>query len=89
MRVAMRFRIAGRVQGVYFRACTKAKADALHLTGWVKNLPDGHVECVACGDQPNVDKLKEWLQHGPELAEVTELEEHAEQPQEWVTFHIV
>ena len=32
--------ISGRVQGVFFRACTKEEAQKRKLTGWVKNLYD-------------------------------------------------
>lgn len=44
----------GRVQGVFFRASTKACADSLGLTGWVRNLPDGCVEAVFEGEEAKV-----------------------------------
>ncbi|HRT70789.1 MAG TPA: acylphosphatase, partial [Syntrophales bacterium] len=36
--------IYGKVQGVCFRAYTQETAEALKLTGWVRNLPNGSVE---------------------------------------------
>jgi acylphosphatase len=49
--------VRGEVQGVNFRRWTAQQADALGLTGWVKNTVDGHVEGAAVGDDGSVDKL--------------------------------
>lgn len=65
--------ITGRVQGVGFRYCTQEKACALHLTGWVKNLTDGSVECVAEGEKENLEKFLTWAEKGPPPAKVTEV----------------
>lgn len=62
--------ISGRVQGVAFRACTRAQAEALGLRGYARNLPDGSVEVLACGDEQALDALLRWLQHGPPAARV-------------------
>lgn len=88
MREAMHFWVKGRVQGVYFRANTKAKAQALGLTGWVRNLSGGEVEGVACGEPEALAGLKEWLAEGPELAQVTHLEVQPDQPKDWLSFNI-
>ncbi|MGH8657843.1 MAG: acylphosphatase [Gammaproteobacteria bacterium] len=66
-----RFLVSGRVQGVYFRAHTQQQAERLKLTGWVRNLSDGRVEVLACGDDAAVTALHEWLWQGPELARVS------------------
>lgn len=81
MTEAIRFRVRGRVQGVYFRANTQAQAQALGLTGWVRNLSDGQVEGVACGEREALDQLKAWLAVGPEQARVEHLEVQPEK--EW------
>ena len=49
--------VHGRVQGVWFRAGTKEKADELGLLGWVKNRPEGTVEIHAEGEKPQLEKI--------------------------------
>jgi len=65
--------VSGKVHGVWFRAETQKIAKNLGLTGWVRNLPDGRVEVLACGERSATEQLASWLQHGPELAKVTEV----------------
>jgi len=63
--------IGGRVQGVFFRASAREQAQRLGLTGYVRNLPDGRVEVLACGPAGAVGQLREWLRTGPPQAQVT------------------
>ncbi|THB71822.1 MAG: acylphosphatase [Desulfobulbaceae bacterium] len=65
--------VSGRVQGVFFRDCTRKKAWELELTGWVKNLPNGNVETVFSGPADSVEKMKEWLHEGSPHARVDEV----------------
>jgi acylphosphatase len=67
----MRCLVSGRVQGVYFRASTREQAAVLGVTGYARNLPDGRVEVVACGDRAAVERLRDWLRVGPPQARVT------------------
>jgi len=66
--------VAGRVQGVWYRASAARKASELGLTGWVRNLPDGRVELVAEGNAETVDALLSWCRRGPPLARVAGLD---------------
>ncbi|QJD31006.1 acylphosphatase [Methylococcus geothermalis] len=66
--------VAGRVQGVWYRASAARKASELGLTGWVRNLPDGRVELVAEGDVATVEALLAWCRRGPPLARVARLD---------------
>lgn len=70
--------VAGRVQGVFYRAATAERAAALGLAGWVKNLPDGRVEAVACGSLAALTDFAAWLWQGPPAARVTSV-----QVEEW------
>ena len=63
--------VAGRVQGVFFRASTREQAQRLGLTGYARNLPDGRVQVLACGAPDAVARLREWLRSGPPAAQVT------------------
>ena len=68
------YKITGRVQGVFYRASARDKAQQLGLRGWVKNLPDGRVETFACGDAAQLGEYAQWLKNGPRLANVTGIE---------------
>ena len=65
-----RFTISGLVQGVFFRAQAKEKADALGLTGWVRNTNDGGVEIHAEGPEEKLKELEQWCWKGPAKAQV-------------------
>lgn len=65
-----RFVVCGRVQGVFFRASTRAEAARLGLDGHARNLPDGSVEIVAAGALEALRELERWLAQGPPLARV-------------------
>jgi acylphosphatase len=67
---AIRCVVAGRVQGVYYRAATAEQAARLQLDGWVKNLADGRVEVVVAGSPPAVAALAGWLWQGSPAARV-------------------
>jgi acylphosphatase len=70
MRVCRHFRVSGRVQGVAFRASALHEARRLGVTGWVRNLPNGDVEALACGDAAALEALERWLWQGPRAARV-------------------
>ena len=70
MRVAKRCLVSGKVQGVFYRASTADRARALGMTGYAKNLPDGRVEVLACGEEAKVMELIDWLRQGPPAAKV-------------------
>jgi acylphosphatase len=58
--------VKGHVQGVGFRATAKMLADRLKLTGFVRNLPEGHVEICAQGGKSQLEKfLSELKQEFP------------------------
>ena len=63
--------VAGRVQGVFYRATCVQKAQALGLTGFARNLPDGRVEVLACGEPTLVEQFVAWLWEGSPASKVT------------------
>ena len=58
-------RISGRVHGVGFRYFVLREAQALGLVGWVANVADGSVRCVAEGPRDRLEALLELLRDGP------------------------
>ncbi|MDG2526380.1 acylphosphatase [Stenotrophomonas sp. HITSZ_GD] len=72
-----RLRVSGRVQGVGFRAWTRAQAVGLGLDGWARNLADGDVEVVVAGTPEAIETLAARLLLGPALARVDRLDRQA------------
>ena len=70
-----RFRISGKVQGVWFRESTRQQANMRGITGYARNCPDGTVEVLASGSNEAISALRDWLQCGPPMARVRQVEE--------------
>jgi acylphosphatase len=66
--------VSGHVQGVGFRRYVQRKASDLGLAGHAANLPDGRVEVLADGEPAALAHLERWLQRGPPLARVTNVQ---------------
>ena len=66
--------ISGRVQGVWFRASVKNKAEQLGINGWVRNTDNGNVEAIFEGNEKNIEEMLKWCSHGPSLAKVDNVE---------------
>jgi len=66
--------MSGRVQGVWFRATTKQKAEQLGLKGWVRNTHDGCVEAVFEGEENLVKQMIDWCRRGSPLANIENVE---------------
>lgn len=67
-------RIRGRVQGVFFRANARDRAEELGIRGWVRNRPDGTVEAIASGDDDSVEAFIGWCGEGSTAARVDRVE---------------
>ena len=73
--------VSGRVQGVYYRATTRERAQKQGVDGWVRNLDDGRVEAVFEGPEADVEAMVEFCHEGSERANVTDLEIEDEDPE--------
>ncbi len=70
---AVKIRIHGQVQGVFFRVWVKERADRLGVMGWVRNRLDSDVEGLFVGAEDAVDALIEVCKDGPPHAQVDEV----------------
>lgn len=70
MRVARRFTVSGRVQGVGFRYFAQDAARREGLHGYAANHDDGSVEVVAEGDVESLDRFELALRRGPSRSRV-------------------
>jgi len=84
--ICVRNIISGKVQGVWYRASTATKARELGLTGWVRNLADGKVECLACGEAEKVQALQDWFWQGSPASNVTNVESETVPSEEHSSF---
>ncbi len=73
--------VSGHVQGVFFRDATREQAEALGLSGWVRNTEDGRVEAVFEGESEAVRQMIDWCESGPSSADVEDVSVENEQPE--------
>ncbi len=66
--------VRGKVQGVWFRASAREKANDLDLAGWARNCSDGSVEIHAEGDEQGLEQFIAWCRQGPVSAEVSSVD---------------
>jgi acylphosphatase len=77
-KIAKKFLITGRVQGVGYRYFAERWASQLGICGYVKNLWDGNVEVYAMGEAMVLEELKRQLAEGPRSARVAAVDESDE-----------
>jgi len=68
--ICRRSLVSGRVQGVFYRATCVRKAQSLGITGYARNLPDGRVEVLACGETAAVEQFIASLWEGSPASKV-------------------
>lgn len=80
--------VTGKVQGVFFRAEAKERADNLGVKGWVKNSPDGSIEIHAEGSPDALMEFEQWCTHGPEMARVDAIQSQEVPEEGFDTFEV-
>ncbi|MDH5544028.1 MAG: acylphosphatase [Gammaproteobacteria bacterium] len=88
MILCVRCVVSGKVQGVFFRQSTVRIAQAFGITGRVKNLVNGDVEVIACGEKEDIEKLQNWLRQGPVTAQVKNIDCQAINAVEYSDFQV-
>ena len=72
--ICRRSLVSGRVQGVFYRGSCVHKARSLGVRGYARNLPDGRVEVLACGEPAAVEEFTRWLWEGSPASKVKAVE---------------
>jgi len=85
---AYRYVVRGRVQGVGYRYFVLRQADALGVSGFARNLPDGAVEVLAEGSDAALADFEARLREGPAFAGVADVEREASPGRGSDGFHI-
>jgi len=86
---ALKAKIYGKVQGVWFRKYTLDSARDIGVVGMVKNLVDGTVLVNASGKDENLRKFKELLENGSPNSRVDKIDYSWEDSSiEYSTFEI-
>ena len=81
--------ISGKVQGVFFRATSKAVADQLGVKGIARNLPDGSVFIEAEADDFSLDLFLEFCQKGSDRAVVENVSTVEAELKNYTNFEVV
>lgn len=82
-------KVTGKVQGVFYRASTKAVADQLGVKGFVKNEEDGSVYIEAEGDKLMIEAFLEWCHEGPDRARIEQVECNEGELKNYRNFEVV
>lgn len=82
-------KVYGRVQGVFFRASSKTKADEMGIRGFVRNERDETVYIEAEGEEENLKKFIDWCGQGPKYAIVERRETNEAEVKDFKTFMVL
>jgi acylphosphatase len=72
--IGRKYIVAGRVQGVYYRATAARHARELQIKGYAINLPDGRVEVLAYGSEAAHVELVKRLWIGSSASKVSSVD---------------
>ncbi len=81
--------IKGKVQGVFYRASAKEKADELGIKGWIKNTEGADVEAVVTGTEQQLEDFVTWCWSGPPSAVVSEVRSTSIEPVAFNDFSVI
>lgn len=73
MKIHYSILVTGKVQGVFYRASARNKAESLNITGFAQNQRDGSVLIEAEGDETALLEFVTWCRKGPTNAVVKDV----------------
>jgi len=68
--ICRRLTITGRVQNVWYRDWLTGQAQAIGVTGWVRNRADGSVEALVAGSSEMIDAIVAKARQGSPASRV-------------------
>ena len=69
-----KFKITGKVQGVYYRVSVQKSAQSSGYSGYVKNMPDSSVEAGVTCHSSKLEYFTNLLKQGSQYSEVDAVE---------------
>ena len=73
MKIHYSILVKGKVQGVFYRASARQKAESLNITGFAHNQRDGSVLIEAEGEESSLKEFVMWCRTGPANAHVEDV----------------
>ena len=89
MQKHLNIKIIGEVQGIFFRARAKEKAETLDLYGLARNEPDGSVHLEVEGAESSLSEFIKWCHIGPPSAKIEKVEISESPSQNFSNFKII
>jgi acylphosphatase len=89
MKIHLNISVSGKVQGVFFRASTKSKAEELGLKGIVRNLKDGTVFIEVEGEETVLAEFLKWCWKGSIASKVTKVDSTAGEIKDYSDFTVL
>lgn len=77
------------MQGVFYRATAREVAEALQLSGWVRNTQEGHVETMASGTEEQLQQFIDWCRQGPPRASVIDVQITYKDEEDFEGFRVI
>jgi acylphosphatase len=71
--ICRRLTITGRVQNVWYRDWLTEQAQAIGITGWVRNRADGSVEALVLGSSDMIDAIVAKARQGSPASRVADV----------------
>jgi len=88
-KIARRWRIQGRVQGVGFRYHVRTNATALGVTGWIRGSPDGLITVHGEGDEAQLASFETRILGSPTYAAATIVERESVAVENCTSFEFI
>ncbi|MEK6782083.1 MAG: acylphosphatase [Bacteroidota bacterium] len=81
--------VCGKVQGVFYRASAKRKAEEMGVSGFARNEPSGNVYIEAEAPEEVLHEFVKWCSSGPPRAQVDDVTIKSGEVQGFIRFEVM